>query len=215
MGERLQEPLKGTTFVDLDGTLLSANSMRIFMKQLPGILLKRRAAGSALGVLWWNALRALRLISHRSLKWHLTKTARLHLEETDWEEIAGQLAHEVNPKVASYIQSRRELGCLTYIATAAMEEYTLPLCRLLGYDGVLATQFTEDLSDYEEMSRHAKHEAIATLLKDKELRLESFLTDHKDDLPTAKSFPNLTILVGASPRTAREFQQAGITRYLG
>lgn len=215
MVERLQEPLKGTTFVDLDGTLLSANSMRIFMKRLPGILFKRRAAGSAVGVLWWNALRALRLISHRRLKWRLTKTARRLLEEEDWENLAEQLARTVNPKVASYIQSRRDLGCLTYIATAAMEEYTLPLCRILGYDGVIATQFTENLSDYEEMNRHTKHDAIENLLKEKELRLESFLTDHKDDLPTAKAFPNLTILVGASPKTVREFHQAGITRYLG
>ena len=184
------------------------------MKRLPGILLKRRAAGSAMAVLWWNALRGMRLISHRSLKWRLTNTARRHLEQEDWDDLAEQLARTLNPKVASYIQSRRDLGCLTYIATAAMEEYTIPLCRILGYDGVLATRFTEDLSDYEELSRHAKHEAIENLLQERQLRLESFLTDHTDDLPTAKAFPNLTILVGGAPKTVKEFNQSGITRYL-
>lgn len=148
------------------------------------------------------------------MKWHLTKIAREHLEEEDWEELAERMAQTVNPKVRDYIQSRRERGCLTYIATAAMEEYTLPLCRLLGYDGVLATQFTEDLSDYEELKQHAKHDAIERLLQEKELRLESFLTDHTDDLPTAKAFPNLTILAGASEKSANEFRSCGITRYL-
>lgn len=214
MVERLQEPLKGTTFTDLDGTLISANSMHIFMKRLPGMLMKRRAIGGAIGALWWNWLRSLRLVSHRSMKWHLTKTARQHLEDEDWEDLAERMAQSINPKVRGYIQSRRERGCLTYIATAAMEEYTLPLCRLLGYDGVLATQFTEDLSDYEELKQHAKHDAIERLLEEQELRLESFLTDHTDDLPTAKAFPNLTILAGASEKAANEFRSCGITRYL-
>ena len=214
MVERLQEPLRGVTFVDLDGTLISANSMHIFMRRLPGMLMKRRAIGGAVGSLWWNTLRSLRLISHRSMKWHLTDTARRHLEEADWKELAELLAKEVNPKVKAYIQSRRERGCLTYIATAAIEEYTLPLCGILGYDGVLATRFTEDPGDYEELKGHAKHDSIEHLLEDRQLRLESFLTDHTDDLPTAKAFPNLTIFAGASGKTADEFRSCGITRYL-
>lgn len=215
MVERLQEPLKGTTFTDLDGTLISANSMHIFMQRLPGMLMKRGAIGGAIGSLWWNWLRSLRIISHRSMKWHLTKTARRHLEDSDWEELAERMARSVNPKVRDYIQSRRERGCLTYIATAAMEEYALPLSRLLGYDGALATEFTESLDDYEELSRHSKHEAIERLLEEKELRLESFLTDHPDDIPTAAAYPGLTILVGPTKKTADEFRNSGVTRYLG
>ena len=214
MVERLQEPLKGTTFVDLDGTLISANSMHIFMRLLPGMLVKRGAIGGAIGSLWWNAMRSLRLISHRSMKWHLTKTARRHLEDSDWERIALQMSEDINPKVNAYIQSRRERGCLTYIATAAIEEYTLPLCRRLGFDGVLSTRFADTLQDYEELKGHAKHEAIERLLDEEQLRLESFLTDHTDDLPTAKAFPNLTIFAGTSDKIADEFRAAGITRYL-
>lgn len=214
MVERLQGELKGTTFVDLDGTLLTANSMHIFMKRLPGMLMKRGALGAAIGTLWWSWLRSLRLVSHRSMKWHLTKTARRHLEESDWDELAEFMAESVNHSVSDYIESRRNRGCLTYIATAAAEEYVEPLCRLLGYDGILATKFTEDISDYEELNRRAKHYAIERLLKEEQLRLESFLTDHTDDLPTAKAYPLLTILVGASKKTADEFREAGITRYL-
>ena len=214
MVERLQGELTGATFVDLDGTLLTDNSMHIFMRRLPGMLRRKGAFGSAMASLWWTSLRSLRAVSHHDMKWHLTKIARRHLEDEDWEELAGIMAKSINPSVADYIESRRSRGCVTYIATAAAEEYAVPLCRLLGYDGTLATKFTEDLSDYEELSRHAKHDAIERLMQDENLRLESFLTDHTDDLPTAKAYPLLTILVGASEKTADAFREAGVSRYI-
>lgn len=214
MVERLQGELRGATFVDLDGTLLTANSMHIFMRRLPQILFTRSRVGAAIKSIWWTGLRSLRLISHHSMKWHLTKTARRHLQDSDWEKLAEEMMLTINPKVSDYIQSRRNRGCLTYIATAAAEEYTLPICRSLGYDGVLSTKFTDRLDDYEELNRHAKHNAIEKLLHDEQLRLESFLTDHIDDLPTAKSYPHLSILVGGSGKTAAEFRDAGITRYI-
>ena len=214
MVERLQEPLRGATFVDLDGTLLSANSMRIFAKRLPGLLMKRGGKASAIGCLWRIVLRKMRLISHRSMKWHLTKAARLHLQEEDWELLAEVMTESINPAVAGYIETRRSKGCLTFIATAALEEYTLPLSRLLGYDGVLATKFADNESEYEELKRHAKQEAIAGFLQEHNLRLESFLTDHTDDLPTAKAYPLLTIIVNATTKTSEAFREAGITRYI-
>ena len=214
MVERLQGELTGATFVDLDGTLLTDNSMHIFMRRLPGMLRRRGASVSAIASLWWTSLRSLRAVSHHDMKWHLTKIARRHLEEEDWEELAGIMSESINRSVADYIESRRNRGCVTYIATAAAEEYAIPLCRLLGYDGVLATKFTEDMSDYEELSRHAKHDAIERLMQDESLRLESFLTDHTDDLPTAKAYPLLTILVGASEKTADAFREAGVSRYI-
>lgn len=214
MVERLQEELNGATFVDLDGTLLTANSMHVFIRRLPGMLMKRRAIGAAISSLWWSTLRSLRLVDHRCMKWHLTRTARRHFEDSDWEELAQEMAGTINPRVRDYIESRRNRGCLTYIATAAAEEYTLPLCRILGYEGALATKFTDDISNYEELNKHAKHDAIERLLLSERLRLESFLTDHIDDLPTAKAFPLLTILVGVSQKTADEFREAGVNRYL-
>ena len=214
MVERLQEPLKGVTFVDLDGTLISGNSMHIFMKRLPRLLLKRRAPGAAICTLWRTWLRSMRIISHRKMKWHLTKTARRHLLETDWEDLAEIIAQSVNTHVADLIESRRRLGCLTYIASAAIEEYTLPLCRRLGYDGVIATKFTEDIEDFAEMKGDAKHEAIDNLLMQENLRLESFITDHPDDLPTAKAYPYLTVVVNPSQKNADQFREVGVTRYL-
>lgn len=218
MVERLQdnetESLTGATFVDLDGTLIAGNSMHIFMKRLPGMLQRSHAHGAAISSLWRIFLRSLRLSSHKSLKWHLTKIARRHLDDDDWDILAEELSGMVNTDVVDYIESRRARGCLTFIATAALEEYTLPLCRMLGYDGVLATRFTESKRDYSELNRHDKRQAIENLLSERNLRLESFLTDHTDDMPTAKAYPNLTILVGASGKTAEAFRDVGVMRHI-
>lgn len=214
MVERLQTPLKGVTFVDLDGTLICGNSMHIFMKRLPRVLMKRHAPGAAMSALWHIWLRSFRLINHRKMKWHLTKTARRHLDESDWEDLAQSIAQSVNPDVRDLVESRRKIGCLTYLATAAIEEYSLPLCRLLGYEGAIATKFADDQNDYAEMNGDAKRIGIEKLLSEENLRLESFITDHPDDLPTAKAYPNLTVVVNPTQKTADQFREVGVTRYL-
>lgn len=214
MVERLQDALTGVTFVDLDGSLISGNSMHMFMKRLPGLLMKRHSLGGAISAIWWTWLRSLHLVSHSNMKWHLTKTARRHLQEEDWEMIARTIAESLNPRVRDLVESRRRLGCLTYIATAALEEYTIPLCRLLGYEGAIATKFTEDKAYYDEMKGNAKHDGIEQLLAQENLRLESFITDHPDDLPTAKAYPFLTVVVNPTQKIADQFHEAGVTRYL-
>lgn len=214
MVERLQEPMNGATFVDLDGTLLTANSMHIFMRRLPSLLLKRKAPGAAIKASFRIMMRYFRAIDHRNLKWHLTKIARKHLQESDWESLAHIMASTINHRVKELVDSRRQLGCSTYIATAAMEEYTLPLCKLLGYDGIIATKFSDEIGNYEEMKGYAKHDSIEHLLSSEHLRLESFITDHPDDIPTASAYPGLTIVVNPTQKTADQFREVGVTRYL-
>ena len=214
MVERLQDALKGATFVDLDGSLISGNSMHIFMKLLPGLLMKRRAPGAAIGAIWHTWLRSLHIISHSSMKWHLTKIARRHLQDSDWDNVAEIIAESINPHVKDLVESRRQLGCLTYIATAALEEYAIPLCRLLGYDGTVATKFSDNPTVYEEMKGYTKHNGIERILAKDNLRLESFITDHPDDLPTAAAYPGLTIVVNPTQKIADQFHEVGVTRYL-
>lgn len=214
MVERLQESLKGVTFVDLDGTLLRGNSMKMFMKRLPGLLLKRRAPGAAIAALWWTWLRGFRLTCHKKMKWHLTRIARRYLEDEDWEGLAARMTGKIDSTVSDFVESRRKRGCLTYIATAALEEYAVPLSRMMGYEGAVATRFDDDYDAYDEMKGYAKHDGIEDLLADGHLRLESFITDHTDDIPTASAYPGLTILLDPSNKTAEQFRHVGVTRYL-
>ncbi len=214
MVERLQETLSAATIVDLDGTLISGNSMHIFMKRLPGLLMKRHSPKGVISTLWWTALRSLRLVSHKNMKWHLTKIARKHLQQEDWEWLAEVIAQSINPIIKDKIDARRQRRCRTYIATAALEEYSLPLCRALGYDGVIATTFNERKGDYREMKGEAKRDAIMQMLEEKMLIPESFFTDHPDDLPMAKVYPSLTIVVNPTRKIEEKFRAIGVTRFL-
>lgn len=200
--------------MDLDGTLLNGNSLKIFMRHLPGVLVKRNAWMPALASIWWMGQRILRLVSHKKMKWHLCNIARRHLLEKDWESMAERMLGYVSPMVEAYLSGPANKECRKYIATAAMEEYALPLGRKLGFDGVLATRYSEDEANYEEMRGIKKREGIEGILNKKRLRMESFLTDHSDDLPTASAFPLQTILVNPSCKSLEIFRNAGITRVL-
>ncbi len=213
-GQLREMSYRGATFVDLDGTLLTCNSMRIFMKRLPTVLLKRHAVGAFCSSLWWMAGRLLRMTSHKDMKWHLTKIARRHLIEEDWEKMAARMLEYVNPLVREYVDSPSREKCVKYIATAAMEEYALPLSRLLGYEGAVASRFVNEQSEYEEMRGLSKLYGIQALLNEKRLRPESFLTDHYDDIPTAREYPGLTILVNPTRKMQSIFHRVGVTRYL-
>ncbi|MBO5444503.1 MAG: haloacid dehalogenase-like hydrolase [Muribaculaceae bacterium] len=214
MVERFQGYAKGATFVDLDGTLLTTNSLHVFMRRMPWTLLRRRAVGASIASLWWMTLRASRLMSHRAMKWHLTRIASRHYDESDWEALAEKLAEYANPRVREYVEAPRLKDCAVYIATAAPEEYAIPLSRAMGYDGAVATRLTERESDYTEMRGRKKLEGITELQEKEGLRVESFLTDHYDDMPTASAYPGLTILVNPSKKMSEIFRHSGVTRYL-
>ena len=214
MDERLQNTLKGATFVTLDYTLIKTDSMRVFRRRLIPTLLKRHAPLPALRALWWMAMGTMRLKNPLRVKWQLTKEARCNFTEEDWEATAGDIAAKLSPLVKAYTDSRLGRGCDVYIATAAPEEYALPLSRKLGYDGAIATPFTDDFDDYTEIKGQTKLEEIQKMMRERDLRLESFITDNTEDLPTAMEYPKYTILANPARKTAELFRHIGTTRYL-
>lgn len=214
MDEKLQNTLKGATFVTLDYTLIETDSLKIFKRRLIPTLLKRHAPLSAFRTLWCMARSGLHLMSRPHLKWVLTREARINFTEEDWEDIANAIAEKISPLVKAYTDSRLGRGCDVYIATAALEEYALPLSRKLGYDGAIATVFTDDFNDYKEMRGQTKLEEIQKMMQENHLRLESFITDNTDDLPTATEYPKFTILANPARKTAERFGHIGTTRYL-
>ena len=127
MAEQIQDTgIQGATFVDLDGTLLRGNSLRIYMKRLPSALLRRHAVGATIASLWWMGCRLVRVTSHKRMKWHLTKIGRSHLLDEDWEDMAVAMLRRVSPMVKEYVESPKREKCRKYIATAAMEDTRCP-----------------------------------------------------------------------------------------
>ncbi len=218
MVERLQTSLKetcqGATFVDLDGTLLRGNSMKMFMRRLPTMLMRRGAPLAAAVSLWWIGLRAFRAVSHRKMKWNLTKVARTYLKGDDWAELAGNMTEKIDPRVSAFVEESRKKGHRIYLATAAMGEYAVILGRMLNYDGVLATVFSSNEHDYVELKGVAKLNAVSSMLETESLSLESFISDHSDDLPMAREFPELTIIVHPAEKTESLFRAVGVRHFL-
>lgn len=204
-----------TAFIDLDGTLIAGNSMKLFMVWLPMRLLKKGKAVEALKAVWHVALRALRITDHSRMKWNLTSIARRSLDFSDWESIADRILRRLNPEVDRFIKSRRTEGDRLCLATAAPAEYAERIARNYGMEYVLATRFTPDFSDYSENNGVRKLNAIRNLIEGKKLGMTVFLTDHHDDLPTIRAYPGKTLLVNPSPKTrelCREEKISGIKR---
>jgi len=215
MVERFQEiTCRRVIFVDLDGTLLKRNSLLIFMMYVPKLFAKRMRIGALFMFLWYVGLRCSRLISHKDMKWHLTRLAKSCLRQDDWRNLASLMSRHVNPDVKCLLDSPQYAGCAKYIATAAIGEYVMPLGRMLGFDGVLATRFSPDKAEYEEMRGERKLKSIQTFMSSDGLLLECFLTDHRDDLPTAKVYPANTILVNPDPVSLSVFSKIGVLRVL-
>lgn len=215
MVEGLQEPLRPICVADLDGTLLKGNSMKLFMRRLPAGLWRKHHPVDAAEALLWIALRAIRSVSHRRMKWNLCRIARRSLSGEDWQRFAREtLLPAIDPAVAGHISGLRANGAAVCVASAAMEEYVEPLCRLLGYEHQLSTPFTERFADYAELRGGRKLAAIRGFADAGNYRLCRFLTDHSDDLPTARAYSGETLLVNPRPASLRRFAEAGITRRL-
>ncbi|MDE6812006.1 MAG: haloacid dehalogenase-like hydrolase [Muribaculaceae bacterium] len=212
MVERLQATLNPALFVDLDGTLLKANSMRLFMKRLPLMLLRAKAPAATFCALWSIFLRVLKISDHRMMKWRLTGLARQHLKDKDWADFATSLVSRINPVVNDLIKKKHREGCRIFIATAAPGEYAIPLADFLGYDGVVATAYSNTPEDYHELRGERKLFGINDLINHNNLTLDTFLTDHSDDLPTAQAYPDQTLLVDPTDDSASKFLTAGVSR---
>lgn len=192
-----------TAFIDLDGTLIKGNSMKVFMKWLSLRLVLNRRPDMAIIAMWWMFLRVARLATHTRMKWNLTGIAKRVLASADWEQIADRILRRINPEVDVFVKSRKEKGEEICIATAAPAEYAEIIARKYGAKYVLATEYAPNISDYYENKGDRKLNAIRNLIDREGLALSAFLTDHHDDLPTMKFFPGKTILVNPSPLTRR------------
>ena len=201
--------------VDLDGTLLRGNSMKRLMRWLPKALWNERHAAEALLAIGWISIRGVRLVSHRRMKWHLGAIARRTLAPSNWNRFAKEeLLPIVNIEVAAHIEALKEKGAAVCVASAAMSEYVEPLCNILGYAHALSTAHTNRFDDYAELRGNHKLLAINELLAAGNYTLIRFLTDHSDDLPTATAYPEETILVNPSGKSAALFAKAGISHKL-
>lgn len=181
--------------VDLDGTLVTRNTFRIFAGYLRRrVMTRHRYADAArYGIL--GILRKLHIISHHRLKWNLMQIADRTLSADDYETLADGIMQFVNQRVSDYIAGKPWI-----LATAASEEYVIPLARRLDCHAVVATvrPASRRYRDYTEARGSEKLCRVKALLDGQSI--DTALSDHTDDLPLL-SAAHTPILVNPRPDT--------------
>lgn len=162
---------------DLDGTLLSVNSFTKFTAWL-GFRYPRLLVPLA----WVVLRRKLRLISHAEAKREIVAMAAKCVDREKlgvW--IRRLLELYINTEVQEILRNRSEDGCCLLLATAAPELYAVALGREAGFDAVLATP-----APGPENRREEKRDRIAQFMRERGGRPVLFISDHDDDMPTAR-----------------------------
>lgn len=164
--------------VDLDGTLVTRNTFRIFAGFLHRRILQRRRIADLARCGFWGVARRFNMVSHRRLKWELMKIADRTLTPEDYDALADEIMQYLNPRVMDYVAGKPWV-----LATAASTEYVVPLARRLDCLHVIATErpASRRFKDYTE-SRGAEKlrrvQAITGIAG-----IDVAISDHPDDLP--------------------------------
>lgn len=186
--------------IDLDGTLVDGNTFVTYFRLGMRGLLERGRISAALGIAWMTLLRALRLISHRRLKFYAFR--RFAVSRSRFVA-----ATHFNAEVAELIRRMEAEGIRVVLATAAAGVY-VPWIWPGEY---IATDINSDT----EMRGEAKLQAVRQYMAQHNLRLYAVITDHHDDLPLLRAGAERNILVRPSAETLRRVGNVGRLEIFG
>lgn len=192
--------------IDLDGTLYSRNSLRVYLRTALELHVRRLALSrvAVIGALW--LARRLGLIGHETMKYRALRAAGS--SERLLERFGARMKACVNPAVAERVEACRAAGYRVLLASAAAGFY-VPL--LWQGEMLVSPEGGPDLRG------EAKHAAVARWLDDGGLELRLFMTDHIHDLPLAIEARRRgaeVVIVDPAPRSAAAFAREGFTDFL-
>lgn len=165
--------------IDFDGTLYRGNSFEDCV-----LMTMKRAFGQghwlcALRIVFWIALRKLRLISHARLKYHLQPILEKHY---DSKAFLLHLRLHLNEELWEECRQYRELGYHLCLATAACDFYIKDIAEDLQFDSYCATPSSnQSYAQWKENRGEVKRDSCLRLLAAAGAELELVITDHPDD----------------------------------
>lgn len=177
---QLSIPTTGVVAVDLDGTLIAGNSLRIYIAEALRDMWRRKPV-SALTIVSLVTLRKLRLITHRRMKFGAL--ARIQPTDRLRQRFTACIEAIRRPSVSNILDGYRRMGCTVLLATAAPDTY-IPW---IWHGPYVATPSTDNLN-----RRECRGEAKARAVKQFigiERHLEAVITDHADDLELLAAGP--------------------------
>lgn len=187
--------------VDLDGTYVRGNTLKMYIKAGCGYLARTRRFWQLLKVLGWVSARRMKLVSHvvmkrnaaKSIGWNADMDSRFRL----------MVMANINPAVQCLMRDFEDAGGKCVIASAAFGFY-IPSISTLPF---VAT----DLADTDKECRGVeKCRRLSEWLSVNGCVLHSVVTDHKDDIPLLKMPCVSRYLVNPSAATIRAVEDAGI-----
>lgn len=186
---------KTLAVIDLDGTLVRGNTLHIYMQAGARSLWRTRRYGKLAALLGISALRALRLVSHRRMKWTAIRLIG-HADSPLKDDFTARVKASVNPAVTALVATFRSRGEQVLLASAAPAFYIPWL-----WDGpYIATQI-EDNPQRVELRGNCKKNAVLEYARVHGVALRDVVTDHHDDLPLLLAAAGDRYLISPSAAT--------------
>lgn len=186
------------TIVDLDGTYVKGNTLKMYLSIGFRDLLRRWQLIKAVKVVALVAARKAKLISHEKMKY--ASLGLIGRNEHIRHKMEIKVALHKNHDVETFILERMAAGDLILMATAAPGFYV----KWLWQGALVASS-----DNGPDCKGEAKLKAVSNWLAAKNATPSYLLTDHHDDLPLGSVADNV-ILVNPSDATVKAFDKAEI-----
>jgi phosphoserine phosphatase len=186
-----QSVARAAVVFDLDGTILSINSFRLWVSQMiagpmPGMPLMRRAALS-LATIRALVARKAGMTSHETLKWTLQRHWQWATRGDGGaaeREFVQRLCGHVRPELIGLLAAVADGRLEAVMATAAAADYAEAFGRLLGFTHILATPRVREEGSPSTVGVRKRDAVLAHLAGiGWQNRPIIFFTDHAEDLP--------------------------------
>ncbi len=182
------------TVVDLDGTYIKGNTLKIFLKCGLRFLIRHNNYRDFRRLVFVVGKRQLRLSTHTEMRDDVIRILRPYYGGIS-EEFSRCVKHCINPKVKSLLEDRKTKGHRILLATAASGFY---IPSIWEGDFVAECRGSE------------KPERVMQWLIDNNCKLDTVITDHREDIPLLlANEKGKNILVNPSSSTLASLRSLG------
>lgn len=198
---------KKVLVVDLDGTLYTINTFHYFLKFLVSFSILKFKIHLFVLLIWFMFLRGIRLVSHAKMKYFILK--QIESFQIDYKIFVSS--------IEKYKRNIGELRDPKYnmkiLATAAPACYANIIAKNEKFDICLGTKVIAAESfkpDFENKGEVKKEKVLQYLKSVGSNQVDTFITDHLDDLPLMK-ISSSTIVYCPTKIIEAELKKSAIT----
>ena len=185
--------MKKVLVVDLDGSLYSINTFHFFITYLIRHSIRRIDVSLFCLLVYVIGLRGLKIISHSKMKYIILNSIKSK-EQIGYKKFVSSIS-----KYKREIEAIKNNFDLKILATAAPSCYASIIAKNEQFHTCLGTNFpTKSFHDrFENIKEEKKENVMNYLVSQNITKIDTFITDHLDDLPLIK-LANRNIIVSPS-----------------